>query len=181
MNGAQGDISPVADEGKDDHARVRRYGEKLADHATRLLRKATPVEPKLRWRQVQATLPHTRPHPEFYESAGREYKVPESLLKKLAKQLVPPTSPVSLVGLGPLALVGFPGEPITALGLEAHERGRQHGFRYVMPVALVNDWIGYILTREEYERGGYEATLTFNGPELGAVVIDAVRRAFLQT
>lgn len=181
MNGAQGDISPVADEGKDDHARVRRYGEKLADHAIRLLRKATPVEPKLRWRQIQATLPEARPHPEFCESAGREYKVPESLLKELVKQLIPPTSPVSLVGLGSLALVGFPGEPITALGLEARKIGSQQGFRYVMPVALVNDWIGYILTREEYKRGGYEATVSFNGPELGAVVMDAVRQAFLRT
>ncbi|MCX7689015.1 MAG: neutral/alkaline non-lysosomal ceramidase N-terminal domain-containing protein [Fimbriimonadales bacterium] len=178
MNGAQGDVSPVADEGKDDHERVRLYGEKLATHALRLLRNTKPLAPKLRTAQIRVSLPEARPHPQFYESAGREYKVPEALLNDLVKQLIPPTTPVSLMGLDSLALVGFPGEPITALGLEARQMGQQHGFRHVAPVALVNDWIGYILTREEYEKGGYEATVSFNGPDAGAAVMKAVREGF---
>lgn len=177
MNGAQGDVSPVADEGKSDEERVRLYGDKLADHALRLLRKGKPLGNKLQMRQVGVQLPEPRPHPEFYGSAGREYKVPESLLKELAKQLVPPASPVSFIGLGSVALVGFPGEPTTALGLETRRIGQKQGFRWVAPVALVNDWIGYILTREEYEQGGYEATVSFNGPDLGDVVMDGVKRA----
>ncbi len=178
MNGAQGDVSPVADEGKDDHERVRLYGEKLATHAMRLLRNTKPLAPKLRTAQISVALPEARPHPQFSESAGREYKVPESLLKQLVKQLIPPTAPVSLVGLGALALVGFPGEPITALGLEARAIGQKHGFQHIAPVALVNDWIGYILTREEYEKGGYEATVSFNGPEAGEAVMKAVWEGF---
>jgi neutral ceramidase len=42
LNGAQGDVSPVADAGKDDHERVRLYGAALADHAQRLLRTPNP-------------------------------------------------------------------------------------------------------------------------------------------
>jgi hypothetical protein len=176
LNGALGDVSPVADAGSTAHERVERYGNQLKTHALRLLNQVRPAAPRLQTRQVQVSLPPARPHPEFQQSAGREYKVPESLLNELVRQLVPPEAPVSLLVLGTLLLVGFPGEPITALGLEARRIGQAHGFPLVAPVALVNDWVGYILTREEYERGGYEATVSFNGAELGEVVLSGVRR-----
>ncbi len=175
LNGAQGDVSPVADEGKDDHDRVQRYGAKLAQHAQRLLQEAHPAAPSLRIRQVQVRLPEAQPHPEFQESAGREYKVPEALLRQLVKDLMPETAPISLLSLGGLLLVGFPGEPISSLGLQTREIGREAGYRYVAPVALVNDWIGYILTRHEYLKGGYEATVSFNGPDAGEAIMQGVR------
>lgn len=175
LNGAQGDVSPVADTGKDDHDRVQRYGAQLAAHAQRLLQEAQLVPAQLRCRHAQARLPEAQPHPTFQESAGREYKVPESLLKQLVKQLMPETAPISLVALGGLLLVGFPGEPISSLGLQAHEIGRAAGYAHVAPVALVNDWIGYILTRHEYLKGGYEATVSFNGPDAGESVMQGVR------
>ncbi len=177
LNGAQGDVSPVADEGSTDHERVQRYGNRLKTHALRLLERATPVKPRLKTLQVRVSLPPARPHPEFQQSAGREYKVPESLLNELVRQIVPAQAPVSLMLLGELLMVGFPGEPITALGLEARRIGQAHGFRTVAPVALVNDWIGYILTRDEYEKGGYEATVSFNGAELGNVIMQGVQEA----
>ncbi|MCS7066679.1 MAG: neutral/alkaline non-lysosomal ceramidase N-terminal domain-containing protein [Fimbriimonadales bacterium] len=176
LNGAQGDVSPVADEGKTDHERVQRYGNRLKAHALRLLQAVKPTRPRLSTHQQMVPLPSPRPHPEFQQSAGREYKVPESLLSELVRQIVPSQAPVSLLVLGNLLLVGFPGEPITALGLEARRIGQAHGFRYIAPVALVNDWIGYILTREEYERGGYEATVSFNGPELGDAILAGVQQ-----
>ncbi|MCS7301687.1 MAG: neutral/alkaline non-lysosomal ceramidase N-terminal domain-containing protein [Fimbriimonadales bacterium] len=175
MNGALGDVSPVADAGKDEHERVQRYGATLAQHALRLLQAARPASNALRAMQVQATLPEAQPHPEFQESAGREYKVPESLLRQIARELMPPTAPVSLVALGELLLVGFPGEPISSLGLQSREIGREAGYRHIAPVALVNDWIGYILTRHEYLKGGYEATVSFNGPDAGEAIMQGVR------
>ncbi|MCS7208065.1 MAG: neutral/alkaline non-lysosomal ceramidase N-terminal domain-containing protein [Fimbriimonadales bacterium] len=177
LNGALGDVSPVADEGNTPDERVQRYGAKLAAHALRLLREAKPSVPRLRTRQVFTRLPEAQPHPEFQQSAGREYKVPESLLNQLVKTLMPEAAPVSLVALGELLLVGFPGEPISSLGLQAREIGHAAGFRFVAPVALVNDWIGYILTRHEYLKGGYEATISFNGPNAGAVILDGIRHA----
>ena len=175
LNGALGDVSPVADEGKDDHERVQRYGAKLAQHALQLLPQAKPAPPTLRVRQVQVRLPEAQPHPEFHQSAGREYKVPEALLRQLVKELMPETAPISLLSLGDLLLVGFPGEPISTLGLQSREIGREAGYRFVAPVALVNDWIGYILTRHEYLKGGYEATVSFNGPDAGEVIMQGVR------
>ncbi|MFN3690746.1 MAG: hypothetical protein ACK4UU_07465, partial [Fimbriimonadales bacterium] len=79
------------------------------------------------------------------------------------------------LALGELLLVGFPGEPISTLGLQTREIGREAGYRLVAPVALVNDWIGYILTRHEYLKGGYEATVSFNGPDAGEAIMQGVR------
>ena len=174
LSGALGDVSPVADVGKDHHERVRLYGATLADHAQRLLRNAKPAPAQMRVHQQMARLPEAQPHPEFRETTGRDYKVPESLLRQLVKEIVPEAAPVSLLALGDLLLVGFPGEPISSLGLQARELGREADFRYVAPVALVNDWIGYILTRHEYLKGGYEATVSFNGPDAGEAIMGAV-------
>ena len=175
LNGAQGDVSPIANAGKDDHERVRLYGTALANHAQRLLQAARPTPTRLRIHQLSLRLPEAQPHPEFRESMGRDFKIPEALLNQLVKQIVPETAPVSLLALGDLLLVGFPGEPISALGLQARELGRSAGFPYVAPVALVNEWIGYILTRHEYLKGGYEATISFNGPDAGSAIIGAVQ------
>jgi neutral ceramidase len=175
LNGAQGDVSPIANAGKDDHERVRLYGTALANHAQRLLQAARPTPTRLRIHQQSARLPEAQPHPEFRESTGRDFKIPEALLNQLVKQIVPETAPVSLLALGDLLLVGFPGEPISSLGLQARELGRSAGFPYVAPVALVNEWIGYILTRHEYLKGGYEATISFNGPDAGSAIMGAVQ------
>lgn len=177
LNGALGDVSPVANEGSTPHERVQRYGSRLARHALRLLRAAQPMPAALRTHQVQVRLPEARPHPAFYETAGREYKVPESLLQQLVKQLMPETAPVSVLRLGELVLVGFPGEPTSILGLRTREMGREMGLRYATPVALTNEWIGYILTPREYHTGSYEATISFNGPEAGEAIMQGVRAA----
>ena len=39
---------------------------------------------------------------------------------------------------------------------------------------LANEWVSYILSSEEYERGGYEASVSFYGPDLGPVVVQGV-------
>jgi hypothetical protein len=117
--------------GKDHHERVRIYGASLAAHAQRLLRNAQPALARLRVHQQMARLPEAQPHPEFRETTGRDYKVPESLLRQLVREIVPEAAPVSLLALGDLLLIGFPGEPISSLGLQARELGREAGFRYV--------------------------------------------------
>jgi hypothetical protein len=97
------DVSPVADVGKDHHERVRIYGASLAAHAQRLLRNAQPALARLRVHQQMARLPEAQPHPEFRETTGRDYKVPESLLRQLVREIVPEAAPVSLLALGELA------------------------------------------------------------------------------
>jgi hypothetical protein len=47
------------------------------------------------------------------------------------------------------------------------------GFSSVLVCSHVNGWMGYILDPEDYDRGGYEATLSFYGREEGTKVVDA--------
>ena len=42
-----------------------------------------------------------------------------------------------------------------------------------MVCSHVNGWMGYILAPEDYDRGGYEATLSFYGREEGTKVVEA--------
>ncbi|MCW5934869.1 MAG: neutral/alkaline non-lysosomal ceramidase N-terminal domain-containing protein [Fimbriimonadia bacterium] len=177
MNGAQGDVSPEADEGKNDDERVQIYGAKLLNHAQQLLKKAKTQPDPMLSSVVTVSLPEPRPHPEFQESAGREYKIPEALLKTIVKQVAPPESPVSLAQIGSLLLMGYPGEPISELAIGLKQYAESRGYAHAAPVALVNDWVGYILTAEKYNVGGYEATVSFHGPDLGKTIEDAMKDA----
>ncbi len=62
--------------------------------------------------------------------------------------------PLSVMKIGPVALVGIPGEPFTGIGrgLKATE-----GFDMIIPCCLANGGIGYFPMRDSYDEGGYEA------------------------
>lgn len=57
------------------------------------------------------------------------------------------------IAFGDVALLGVPGELFTALGLEIKRRSP---FRHTLVVGLANDWIGYIPTTADFDRGGYQ-------------------------
>lgn len=62
---------------------------------------------------------------------------------------------IELHGLrvGPLALIGFPGEPFAATGATMRERSP---FPVTLLSGYTNGWSGYLPTADEFERGGYE-------------------------
>ena len=68
----------------------------------------------------------------------------------------PDTFSLELTGikLGPVALVGIPGEPFTDIGVRIKDTD---GFSLVMPVALCNGYEGYFPSGDAYAAGGYEA------------------------
>ena len=45
---------------------------------------------------------------------------------------------------------------------------------YVTIGGLADEWISYMLSKEEYEKGGYEASVSFYGPTLGPLVVDRI-------
>ena len=61
----------------------------------------------------------------------------------------------------------MPGEVIAALGLQIKQEAQRQGYWPVAIIGLANGYIGYILTEEEYHRGGYEPSVSFYGPKLG--------------
>lgn len=68
----------------------------------------------------------------------------------------PAARPLTLTGLriGPVALVGIPGEPFTDIGERIKAIG---GFPLVLPCALTNGCEGYFPSAAAFGEGGYEA------------------------
>ncbi len=61
---------------------------------------------------------------------------------------------MTTVQLGPLALVGIPGELACSFGLSIK---RNSPFLHTCPIGLTNDEVGYLMSKASRELGGYEA------------------------
>jgi hypothetical protein len=79
--------------------------------------------------------------------------------------------PITAIRLGVAELVGLPAEPTSEIG-EAI-RARIGPERDAFVIAHANDWIGYAVSEPEYAAGGYEACMSFYGPEFGPWLIGA--------
>lgn len=75
--------------------------------------------------------------------------------------------------LGDLVIVGIPGEMTAELGLDIRQRVREiTGVAHVSIGGLANEWISYILSVEQYKVGGYEASVSFYGADLGRCIVE---------
>ncbi|MEA4889552.1 MAG: hypothetical protein VB070_08845 [Clostridiaceae bacterium] len=83
------------------------------------------------------------------------------------------TAIVQVFQIGPLMLVGLPGEVFTEFGLDIKKQAHQP---YCMIDTLSNGNYGYIATREAFPQGGYEtklSTYTRLIPETGYQLVDS--------
>jgi hypothetical protein len=67
------------------------------------------------------------------------------------------------------------------LGLAVKEALRKAGIAQPCVAALTTDAIGYILTKEEYQKSGYEVTASFYGDGLGQLLLDHAKALGLAT
>lgn len=123
----------------------------------------------------QIFLPSNRPTPEqvveaerIYDLhlAGKDDEIPFKgmmLTTVLAEarmrvtwQNAPEAFEIPLFGMaiGPVALIGIPGEPFTGVGLGLKASG---GYDMVIPCALTGGYEGYFPMQDAYDQGGYEA------------------------
>ncbi|MEX2242740.1 MAG: neutral/alkaline non-lysosomal ceramidase N-terminal domain-containing protein [Fimbriimonadaceae bacterium] len=109
------------------------------------------------------------PHPAF----ATEFGAPSPLDQVLVGRFAPTESTLTLVRIGSLVLVGVPGEPTSDIGRKVQALGANLGFPNTVVVSHANGWIGYVLEPEDYDRGGYEAALSFHGRETSQRVIVA--------
>ena len=58
------------------------------------------------------------------------------------------------IQLGPVALLGIPGEPFTEIGVGIKEAS---GWDMILPCGLTNGYMGYFPTKSAFDEGGYEA------------------------
>jgi hypothetical protein len=170
LQGAIGDVSPNLDK--------RPASEQILEFVSRLtesLRNAPKeaLTPRLGWAEVPIKLDPKKPHPSF----AKVYKVPDALARLAVMKFAPSSASISAMRIGKLAIVGIPGEPTASIGRKIRDEGRRIGFSYVLVTSHVNGWIGYILEPDDYDRGGYEATLSMHGNRTGERVIDAAVQA----
>ncbi|MCU0317404.1 MAG: hypothetical protein MUC92_12505 [Fimbriimonadaceae bacterium] len=156
-------------------------GEKMEDMVENLLiglNSAQPEELDARFAAVLAdiVLGPPIPHPEFLTNNN----LPEVLGQNIVSRFAPPSSFVTLVSWGRVVIVGVPGEPTSEVAWQIQNAAAQKGYTKAIVVSHVNGWVGYILTPEDYDRGGYEATLAFHGREFSTRLVEAVTRGLDQ-
>ena len=78
------------------------------------------------------------------------------------------TIPLMGLKLGPIALVGIPGEPFTEVGVKIKDTD---GFSMIMPCGLVNGSYGYFPVMSAYEEGGYESKTSNYGPGVAEAIV----------
>lgn len=185
--GAIGDVSPVAP-GETPWKKIENFTAQMGTEMDRYVVRAKgraddpwgerPMLPVM-WVEQPIALDAKKPHPIF----ATRYKVPDALAVMAVTQFAPPAASVRAFRLGKLAVVGIPGEPMSELGRRIREAGMRMGFDSVLVCSHVDGWMGYILGPADYDRGGYEATLSFYGREEGdkvvAAGVEALRRLAL--
>lgn len=83
------------------------------------------------------------------------------------------------IGIGPVAMIGIPGEPFNGIGLGLKEN---RNWDLVLPCCLTNGSQGYFPMQDAYDEGGYEArSSTFKAGvaeliiEAGTKILDELR------
>ncbi|MFV2066106.1 MAG: neutral/alkaline non-lysosomal ceramidase N-terminal domain-containing protein [Pirellulales bacterium] len=177
-NGAQGDQRPVTrdDSGSSRWERAERYGRELAIVSDRLYRSIEPADVEtFAYHLEKIELPEAAPHSQFMQTGGAEYGLTAALMGRLLATIIPAETSSGSLRLGELVIVGVPGELTASLGLEVKRQAEtMTGARFATIGGLANEWVSYILPRAEYERGGYEASVSFYGPSLGEAIEQGV-------
>ena len=128
--------------------------------------------PVLNYIEERIALGKPVPHPDF----GKSFGAPAPLDQVLIGRFAPIEANVYLARIGRLLMVGIPGEPTSEIGRKVQVSAERLGFPQAIVISHTNGWIGYILTPEDYDRGGYEATLSFHGRDTSDRVVEAVER-----
>ena len=134
------------------------------------------------WEMVQENIPVTlitdNMAGHFMKTGGKEYGLDESNVGALLERLCPEETHCAAVRLGNLVIVTVPGEMAAGLGLQLKAAARRAcGVDQVAIGGLADEWISYVLSPEEYSKGGYEASMSFYGENLGAELVSAGTRA----
>lgn len=80
--------------------------------------------------------------------------------------------------IGDLAVVTFPGEPVTELGTDVVAGLAAEGFSDTFFVGYAQDYTGYALNEADWWQGGYEPNGTMWGPKQGGYLVGEVVETF---
>lgn len=180
-NGAEGDQSPILNEATGGYKKIEIYGKKIAVIAFDLFNEIKPRKVKdFKYSYNTITLPEHTAHPAFMKTGGDEYGLNENTVKIVMKMLGPTEVGLGAVRIGDLIISGVPGEMTAELGMKVKKSIKSSGVKYVAIGGLANEWISYILSRDQYINGeGYESSVSFYGPDLGSIISNEIIKTAL--
>ena len=172
------------------YAHTAHMGNVVAAAVLQVYEKAEAVEvPSIRYRIIPFEVPSNMPsaeelplarHIDELHNAGRDDELPYKdmmLTTKVAEAArilrlehgpATFTMPLTVLAIGPIALLGIPGEPFTGVGVALKQAP---GWRLVMPTCNTTAKEGYFPMRSAYEEGGYEAKASPFAPGVAEIVI----------
>lgn len=169
--GAIGDVSPFAP-GHGPVEKCENWVEKfvVSTSKTRGSRVWSSSKPHKVMAQ-QSALSGPVPHPSF----AKAYGVPDALAGLLVNRFAQQSCWLQAAAFGKFLIVGIPGEPSADVGRQIQALAKKQGFPHCLVLSHTNGWIGYILNPEDYDRGGYEATLSFNGRTTSETLVESAK------
>ena len=178
FNGAEGDQSVIAPDGGSRYEQAERFGRQVAIRAWRLYETIRPAQTgPLAFTCRPVELPPAVPHRDYHKTGGQEYGLTPEVLSVVLNEWLPRSAAIHALRLGDLVIAGVPGEMTAELGLQVKARLRKAGAKHPVIGGLANEWISYMLSPAQYERGGYEASVSFYGPSLGPRMVEAAVEA----
>ncbi len=174
-NGAEGDQAPSAKAAGSHYEQAENYGRAIGIAAWKLAQGlVTKDVGNFAVQCAWVPLPPRKGAPDFAKIAGEEYKVPPEQLDAMLQLMFADKAPIYALRVNDFELATFPGEPICQIGLAVKDALSKAGIEYPCVASLTSEHIGYILTKEEYQQSGYEATASFYGDGLGQLMQDQV-------
>ncbi len=168
-SGASADVGPVIREDAAGFEQAKAIGELLGEEVLRVLG-TTKAKNKVRIAVVEREI----------QLPSRPSLVPvlrfpllTSGLNLLADIWLPERTFLQVISIDHLLLLGVPCDLGVEVGLEIKARVRPRA-GYI--ISQANDYIGYVITRDQYREGGYEAKMSFYGPSL----VDLIKGELLE-
>lgn len=167
INGAEGDVSPS----KGGLSGMTEIAESFAGQTLPALLDARKIDPT--WEVKAKTV--KLPTPGLNLKGCVSQKTLRSLIwKKLRLSLrfiFPKETRLYSLRLGDMALMTWPGEPTTALGLALRVQSEKNDIRQAWVLGLTNDYLAYWTAPEEYHTTAYEACSSLYGAKGGTLLL----------
>lgn len=116
------------------------------------------------------------PHPDFATQFGAPVPLAQVLIERFAET----HASVSVLSTEEFCFVFLPAEPSRFVVDLITKVAEDAGFPHCVVVALTNGWIGYLLDRGDYARGGYESSLMLHGPDAAENLLSGLQELFAE-
>lgn len=92
-------------------------------------------------------------------------------LENRAKRILQKSTLFQAWRIGDALILASPGELGHEIGLDFRSRFPDN---IVLPTSHANDYVGYVISPEEYARGGYESCMNFYGPDFALTLVETL-------